>query len=394
MDESVDLCVLQQPSTQITLGSRSPAIDNATRGLISLGQLPVTCGLFFSLGHSTIVLIVTIAIAISSNVFDKLHNVGEVGGVVGAAVSGSFLFIVGLANTVILWRILKQRRRLAARRKRLAEGENVPDAEDKQHNHMLMMKILGPIMTFVNRPWKMYPVGVLFGFGFDTASSIALLALSAIAKRGPDGKSIPSAHVVILPFLFTAGMTLVDSIDSILMLYSYSGFPERSWALFEKKPQPTPGLADIPLSGKPAAQGQPHEGARAEGAVPVYSQSADSADIRPADLDVDPDGKITRDRVVKMNVMSGLSIILTLMSILVAFSISLITIMGLIGEQCGPCSDAAEAEDGGGLAGSWWRAWARANDHSGYIGAAIVGGFITVVAGWYGTRWFARRAGG
>ncbi|KAH9997971.1 high-affinity nickel-transport protein-domain-containing protein, partial [Russula vinacea] len=86
------------------------AIDNATRGLISLGQLPVTCGLFFSLGHSTIVIAVNVAIAISTDVADKIDGVGQVGGVVGSSVSACFLFIVGLANSIILHRVLRKRR--------------------------------------------------------------------------------------------------------------------------------------------------------------------------------------------------------------------------------------------------------------------------------------------
>jgi nickel/cobalt transporter (NiCoT) family protein len=75
-----------------------------------MGQLPVTCGLYFSLGHSTIVIVVTVAIAISTDIYDKLGNVGRVGGIVGAAISGSFLFIVGVANSIILYRIVRQRR--------------------------------------------------------------------------------------------------------------------------------------------------------------------------------------------------------------------------------------------------------------------------------------------
>ncbi|GLB38369.1 putative NiCoT transporter (TC 2.A.52) family protein [Lyophyllum shimeji] len=239
-----------------------------------------------------------------------------------------------------------------------------------------MMRILGPIMTFVNRPWKMYPVGVLFGFGFDTASSIALLALSAIAKRGPDGESIPTAHVVILPLLFTAGMSLIDSLDSILMLYSYCEFPDHSWVLFEKTSK-TAQRASHP----------DHKVVDEKVIVQVHTQAASDIVVMPptvgsrnaAHLESDLDRKI-RDRMAKMNVMSGLSIILTLMSILLAFSISVITIMGLIGEQCERCRRAAEAPDGGGLAGSWWRAWAKVNDNSGYIGAAIVGVFLTIVA--------------
>ncbi|KAJ7600685.1 NicO-domain-containing protein [Mycena floridula] len=321
------------------------AIDNATRALIAEGQMAVTCGLFFSLGHSTIVIVVNVAIAISTEVYNKIGGVGSAGAIVGPAVSGTFLFVVGLANSVILWRIIKQRRQ--------------PDAEPRpHHNHMLMMRILGPLLTFVNKPWKMYPVGVLFGFGFDTAASIALLSISALAKRRSDGSPIPSRDIVVLPLLFTAGMTLIDSMDSILMLYSYLGFPARDLALFEKDSSRNPEM--------------------------VEQRTAQETLIRG-----------------KANLMSGLSIVLTLLSILVAFSyvsvtimtestdfssISLITIMGLIGENCKSCRKAADAEDGGGLSGSWWRAWSKANDNSGYIGAAIVGCFAIVVTTWYGIR--------
>jgi len=147
------------------------AIDNATRGLISLGQLPVTCGLFFSLGHSTIVLAVNVAIAISTDVADRIDGVGHVGGVVGSSVSAFFLFVVGLANSIILHRVLRKRRLNKKRREeQLARGEqpdelgDVPE-DDGQYNNTIMMKILGPVVRFVDHPWKMYPVGLLFGFG-------------------------------------------------------------------------------------------------------------------------------------------------------------------------------------------------------------------------------------
>ncbi|KAJ6559097.1 NicO-domain-containing protein [Mycena vulgaris] len=363
------------------------AIDNATRGLINLGQLPVTCGLFFSLGHSTIVVAVNIAIAISSSIYNKLDGVGSVGGIVGAAVSGSFLFIVGLANSIILWRIIRQRQRAKHRRE-----QGLPDElEDSTHNHMLMMRILGPVITFVNKPWKMYPVGLLFGFGFDTASSIALLAVSALARKRSDGSSLPSGDVVILPLLFTAGMTLIDSADSILMLYSYSGFPDRSWAIFEASKAvadiekcetvPVPDAASSAIANDPEQSPPPVD--VNPGATEAQVPPNKSVDLRVGTPSMT---RVTRDLQVKLNVMSGLSILLTLMSILVAFSISLITIMGLIGDECPQCQEAANAADGGGLAGKWWRGWAKANDNSGYIGAAIVGGFIVVVACWYASR--------
>ncbi|EIW59722.1 NicO-domain-containing protein [Trametes versicolor FP-101664 SS1] len=377
------------------------AIDNATRSLINMGQLPVTCGLFFSLGHSTIVIVVNVAIAISTDVYNHIDGVGAVGGIVGAAVSASFLFIVGLANSIILFRVLRKRRRVSRTRTgETAEDAGADEDEDlkESHGNTLMMKIIGPVVTFVDRPWKMYPVGVLFGFGFDTASSIALLAISAIAQRQPDGRQIAPGDIVVLPLLFTVGMTLIDSIDSIIMLYSYAGFPERGFALLE----PRTRAPTFPRTRTPPEAG------------PERNKSqVDVAEVVRADVDVkdpleqDPEKVGTVDAVdaradinepvhqrtlrVKHNAVSNLSILLTLMSIMVAFSISLITVMGLIGDNCAPCQKAANAEDGGGLAGRWWRGWANANDKSGYIGAAIVGSFIAVVLGWYGARFLYRK---
>ncbi|KAK0487508.1 NicO-domain-containing protein [Armillaria novae-zelandiae] len=366
------------------------AIDNATRGLISMGQLPVTCGLYFSLGHSTIVVVVNVAIAISSDVYEKINGVGTIGGIVGAAVSGSFLFIVGVANSIFLWKAIRQRRIMKLQQANGAQQHTEDTIEDPKHGHMLMMRILGPIITFVNRPWKMYPVGVLFGFGFDTASSIALLAVSALAKKRSDGSTIPPGDIVILPLLFTAGMTIIDSLDSILMLYSYSGFAEHSFVLFEKRcslplGEAIPGAEVIQTSRPPSP--------KSPGNVEVSAADTEPQIASPV-LEAGDESALSqqaRTMRVKMNMMSGLSIILTLMSILVAFSISLITIMGLIGDNCTSCQEAAEAEDGGGLAGKWWRGWAKANDNSGYIGAAIVGAFVVIVAGWYGGRWAIRK---
>lgn len=365
---------------------------------------------------------VNVGIAISSSVYNRIASVGKVGGIVGDAVSGSFLFLIGLANTIILWRILKRRRQAKIWAQRRMNGETVEEPKhNPQDGNMLMMRIIGPIITFVDRPWKMYPVGVLFGFGFDTASSIALLAVSALARKGADGSSIPSSHIVILPFLFTAGMTLVDSADSVLMLYSYSGFPERSFFVFEKREnavssmvreESRPGLEDpeqaITGEDKQDKAEQPLA-LDSEGVQVVEVKEATGEDLKSAKIKIgDPeklregeeeklavivDEGMERDRRLKLNVMSGLSITLTLMSILVAFSISLIVLMGLIGDNCGPCIAAAEADDGhgGGLAGRWWRGWANANHRSGFIGVGIVGGFLFVVVGWYGGRWIIRK---
>ncbi|KAG8849195.1 hypothetical protein FRB96_000902 [Tulasnella sp. 330] len=383
----LSLCVLAW-----TLGLRHAldadhisAIDNATRGLINRGQLPVTCGLYFSLGHSTIVIIVNVAIAISTDVYDKIGSVGTVGAIVGSAVSGSFLFLVGLANSIILWRIMRQRRNETSIQVVQEHATSLPSenlqpgtVEDQVKNSVpqssLMMRILGPIVRCVDKPWKMYPVGVLFGFGvvqftyrFDTASSIALLAVSAIAKRDSSGHaSIKNGDVIILPLLFTAGMSIVDSADSILMLYSYAGFPESGLALV--RPNAAGRVEDVADQEASMPIEEDH-------GMPVGSTSEQSIrSIRPmiiipdakakeTGLDVvlseDSDQAAFASLRVKQNTMSGLSIVLTLISILVAFSISIITIMGLIGSVCHSCQDAADAPDGGGLAGRWWRAWAK-----------------------------------
>ncbi|KAJ3759909.1 NicO-domain-containing protein [Lentinula raphanica] len=348
------------------------AIDNATRGFIAMGQLPVTCGLFFSLGHSTIVIVVNVAIAVSTDIANKLDGVGQVGGIIGSAISGSFLFIVALMNSIILSKLIRRRRRL--QRATISEDDPADNAPyDPKHDRMLMMRLIGPIVTFVNKPWKMYPVGVLFGLGFDTTSSIALLAISALTKTS-GGKGIPSSDVVILPFLFTAGMTLVDSLDSVLMLYSYAGFPERSIRIFEedRSSQGTAGPRELDADCECADQ---------KGDV----------GLEPKTTKTKPDVQIARNVRVKQNAISGLSILLTLMSIIVAFSISIIEIMALIGDNCTPCQNEMTAEDGGGIGGRWWRAWDAASDNIGYIGAGIVGAFVVVVGGWYALMWAIRR---
>lgn len=121
------------------------AIDNATRGLLNLGQLPTTCGLFFSLGHSTIVVVFIVAITISSDVYDKAGGFGKVGGIVGPAVSGSFLFVIGVVNSVILYRIIRDRRRIRRGLEPLRIGH---------HHASILVRILAPVTKIVDRPWK------------------------------------------------------------------------------------------------------------------------------------------------------------------------------------------------------------------------------------------------
>jgi len=185
--------------------------------------------------------------------------------------------------------------------------------------------------------------------------------------------------------LFTAGMTLIDSLDSILMLYSYAGFPEHSWAIFEHAGLVEGEVDDDDISVDPLEAEESISSPRAPYLSPGGKASLSIQEISRADgarmgsperqlpdndpLDVecgpklksDSKTRVARDLQVKRNMMSGLSIILTLMSIVVAFSVSLITIMGLIGNNCRPCREAASAQGGhgGGLAGRWWRVWAK-----------------------------------
>ncbi|WVQ70236.1 uncharacterized protein L199_008462 [Kwoniella botswanensis] len=398
------------------------AIDNATRQLVSLGQLPITCGLFFSLGHSTIVIVVNIAIAISVDIYDKLDKVGSVGGIIGASVSSSFLFLIACINIYFLIGAIRQRRKIKRRQEAGLPIEDEDADPTKVYGGGCMVRIIRPVLRAVDRSWKMYPVGVLFGFGFDTASSIALLAISAVAQRGPNGKEINHGKIVILPF--TAGMSLVDSLDSILMLYAYAtpstDTPEGKLALlqaYEGDSKTSLSLVEenvVPvLSSEVDSNTRREQGSEMIGRSEIevleredQQEEQNQPKLAPYQDTSNPfnapemgensemingnerETSNRKDRLlrVKTQTMSNLSIILTLLSILVALSISLITMMGLIGENCQKCTDAAEDPDGGGLAGSWWRAWFRANDQSGYIGAAIVGCFAAILLGYYGVR--------
>ncbi|BEJ09884.1 hypothetical protein CcaverHIS641_0607990 [Cutaneotrichosporon cavernicola] len=371
------------------------AIDNATRQMVSLGQLPMTCGLFFSLGHSTIVIAVNIALAISVDIFDRLGKVGDVGGIVGTAVSASFLFLVAVINSYFLVGAIRARKR-AKERQRLGLP---PDDDISIQGGGCLVRIIGPILKAVDRPWKLYPVGVLFGFGFDTASSIALLALSAIATRGPNGQAIAHGRIVILPFLFTVGMALVDTLDSILMLYAYAqpelrtegklSLVERDKKMFVPMPEPE-GESTVSQEVDQSFSKPPLEPSSSIDQNTSKLQPTEESSVAAVEVDA-AEQRRRRVLAVKTATMGSLSISLTILSIAVALAISLIEIMGLIGENCSRCVTAAEAEDGGGLEGSWWRAWANANDASGYVGAAIVGVFVLILVVYHGARWWWKK---
>jgi nickel/cobalt transporter (NiCoT) family protein len=175
------------------------AIDSVTRKLMQTGTRPVTVGMFFSLGHSTIVILLTVAIALAANtVRDHLPLLRNGGDVAGTAVSALFLLVIALINIGVLTEVLRKREASAP-----AGG--------------LLARVLAPVLAMVDASWKMYPVGVLFGLGFDTATEVGLLGIAAVEA----GNALPVAAIMIFPMLFTAGMSLLDTTDGILMLGAY-----------------------------------------------------------------------------------------------------------------------------------------------------------------------------
>jgi len=189
------------------------AIDNVTRKLVQEGQRPVTVGFFFSLGHSTVVVALSVAIAFAA-VFVKhgLPQLEDVGSLVGTSVSAAFLLLIAAINTVVLTQIFRAFKR--ARAGEICAGRQIDDLLDRRG---LMGRFLSPLIKLVDRSWKMYPIGLLFGLGFDTATEVGLLGIAAVEA----GKGLPVCDILIFPLLFTAGMSLLDTTDGILMLGAY-----------------------------------------------------------------------------------------------------------------------------------------------------------------------------
>jgi nickel/cobalt transporter (NiCoT) family protein len=189
------------------------AIDNVTRKLLQIGRSPLGAGLFFSFGHSTVVVALTVAVAGAATMltvrFDDLRGVGSL---IGTSISAMFLFVLAFANLVVLVSVIRTFR--AVRR-----GEPLveTDLDLLLNNRGLLSRLLRPLLRLVSRSWHLYPVGFLFGLGFDTATEVALFGISA--AQASHGLSFWS--VLVLPILFTAGMSLVDTTDGILMLGAY-----------------------------------------------------------------------------------------------------------------------------------------------------------------------------
>lgn len=191
------------------------AIDLCTRRLVASGQRPVTVGTFFSLGHSTIVIVTAIVVAASSAaISDRFDSFADVGGIIGSSVSSAFLIILGTMNGYILYKLVTALRQAI----RSPIGHEQVDSGKLFVGGGCMTALLQRLFRLIDRPWKMYPLGVLFGLGFDTSSEVALLGISSIQAA----KGTSMWLILIFPILFTAGMCLLDTTDGAAMMSLYS----------------------------------------------------------------------------------------------------------------------------------------------------------------------------
>jgi high-affinity nickel-transport protein len=209
--------------TAYTLGMRHAfdadhisAIDNTTRKLMSESKKPLSVGFWFSLGHSTIVFALALLISVGVRSLDgpvnndnsQLHNVT---GWIGTGVSGTFLYAIAVLNLVIMFGIFKVFREMKSGRFDEAA------LEDQLNSRGFMNRFFGRLTKTVTKPQQMYPIGVLFGLGFDTATEVALLVIAGSAGAA----GLPWYAILCLPVLFAAGMSLLDSIDGSFMNFAY-----------------------------------------------------------------------------------------------------------------------------------------------------------------------------
>jgi high-affinity nickel-transport protein len=192
------------------------AIDNTTRKLMAEGRRPLSVGFWFSLGHSSVVTAMFVLLAagvraLAGQVEDKDSTLQHVTGVVGVAVSGTFLLLIGLVNVGVLRGILGVWRGMRA------GSYDEAALEAHLNNRGFLARLLGRVTRAVGRPWHMYPVGLLFGLGFDTTTEVSLMVLAG----GTAAFALPWYAVLTLPVLFAAGMSLLDTVDGSFMNFAY-----------------------------------------------------------------------------------------------------------------------------------------------------------------------------
>lgn len=194
------------------------AIDNTTRKLAAEGTRATSLGFYFSLGHSTVVFVASAAIGLGFTIVgdqlaDESSPLRQTGALIGGAIAGIFLLLIAAINTRVLRSLLTAYRRM----RRTPDTDTTTDLNTVLARRGGLARILRPLSEKIDRPWKMYPLGVLFGLGFDTASSIALLAVAGTSAAA--GANLWAC--LALPIIFAAGMTLGDTVDGIFMNYAY-----------------------------------------------------------------------------------------------------------------------------------------------------------------------------
>ncbi len=189
------------------------AIDNVTRKLMEEKQRPVAVGFFFALGHSAIVVIITVAVACAASMLGRFQSFHEIGGAISTAVSSLFLLAIATMNVFIFTSVYRTYRRVRA-------GGSY-DAEDLNlllSNRGLLARLFRRLFRLVTKSWHMFPLGFLFGLGFDTATEAAMLGASASEAT----KGVPLLTILVFPALFAAGMSLIDTTDGVMMLGAYN----------------------------------------------------------------------------------------------------------------------------------------------------------------------------
>ncbi|PYI36992.1 hypothetical protein BP00DRAFT_432059 [Aspergillus indologenus CBS 114.80] len=322
------------------------AIDLMTRRLLATGQKPVTVGTFFSLGHSTIVIITSIVVAATAAaISSRFDSFSTIGGIIGTSVSAAFLILLGLMNAYILYKLYRQMQKV------LNLPEDRADEIWKIEGGGVLFHVLKRMFKLIDRPWKMYPLGVLFGLGFDTSSEIALLGISSVeAAKGTDFWVI-----LIFPALFTGTFPPFSlSANPILwaMLTRPSGDPSAHFL-----PPKSDAASDAPLMADEQEPGQEHGGEQ------------------------EPPPRNHRDPVAFLYY----SIVLTCLTVVVAIVIGVIQVLTLVLNVANPT-------------GKFWDGVQVAGDYYDAIGGGICGCFL-VIGGLsvlvYGPwrRWVARRRG-
>lgn len=190
------------------------AIDNVTRKLMQEDKRPIAVGFFFSLGHSMVVIIMSIAVVLTTGFLQSsFPALKEIGGVIGTLVSALFLLVIAIINLFVLWDVVK-----AFQNVKRGGVYNEQSLDETLNQRGLVARFFRPLFRLVTRSWHMFPIGFLFGLGFDTATEVALLGISASQAA----QGLPLWSILIFPGLFTAGMSLVDTTDGVLMLGAYS----------------------------------------------------------------------------------------------------------------------------------------------------------------------------